>query len=443
MRDSVNGANHGLLVLAKALPGASDTLVWNECRKRSQQRQLTVYCRRRESKMEIPAKIVLTVSRKACSCLKSIALLLTLTAGPLAAQSYLVPLHIKTDILQDGFLTYAMETDDANHLHVDLPGGLTIHAERLPAPYAGITAHIPGATPEAVTLLDGQESIISLKRQVANLGEVPYVIGYSRSEDHGKLNESISWRSDYLAEGTLRMPGCKVNIAVWDFNGDGIFDRKDAQATTIEMDLNDDGSFGRGEYTFMSAIVHVCGRDIQVAELDPSGNSITFEIAPNHPIKVGTPVPHFSVSRTDGQLLRSADMRGEVTVLDFWASWCAICVAKMGEVETLAQEHAADARFYGINVDGPEAISRAKRIVVDKRISYPQVMRGLGTEDPLWRQFGSVGTNDLSTPLYVVVDRVGTITYAGSGGLDLAELKKAVNDAIATPSSGLKGREHP
>jgi hypothetical protein len=26
---------------------------WNECRKRSQQRQLAVYCRRRESKMEI------------------------------------------------------------------------------------------------------------------------------------------------------------------------------------------------------------------------------------------------------------------------------------------------------------------------------------------------------------------------------------------------------
>jgi thiol-disulfide isomerase/thioredoxin len=320
---------------------------------------------------------------------------------------------------------------------------LTIHAERLPSQLAGITAHIPGATPEAVTLLDGQESIISLKRQVADLGEVPYVIGYSRREDHGKLNEFISWRSDYLAEGTLRMPGCKVNIAVSDFNGDGIFDRKDTQATTIEMDLNDDGSFGRGEHTFMSAIVHVCGKDIQVAELDPSGNSITFEIAPSHPIKVGAPVPRFSVPRTDGHLLRSAEMRGEVTVLDFWASWCAICVAKMGEVETLAQEHASEARFYGINVDAPEAISRAKRIVLEKRISYPQVMRGLGTEDPLWRQFGSVGTNDLSTPLYVVVDRVGKIAYAGDGGTDLAEIKKAMGDAIAVPASRLKDGEHP
>jgi hypothetical protein len=29
--------------------------LWNECRKGSQQWQLAVYCRRRESKMEIPA----------------------------------------------------------------------------------------------------------------------------------------------------------------------------------------------------------------------------------------------------------------------------------------------------------------------------------------------------------------------------------------------------
>jgi hypothetical protein len=32
--------------------------LWNECRKRPRQRQLAVYCRRRESKMEILVKMV-------------------------------------------------------------------------------------------------------------------------------------------------------------------------------------------------------------------------------------------------------------------------------------------------------------------------------------------------------------------------------------------------
>jgi hypothetical protein len=107
----------------------------------------------------------------------------------------------------------------------------------------------------------------------------------------------------------------------------------------------------------------------------------------------------------------------------------------MGEVETLARDHAADTRFYGVNVDTSSALSKAKKILVDKGISYPQVMRGLGNEDPLWRQFGSVGTNDLSTPLYVVVDQVGRIAYAGSGGTDLSELKNAMDGARVKPPS--------
>jgi thiol-disulfide isomerase/thioredoxin len=367
--------------------------------------------------------------------MRFITLLLALTTGPLTAQSYTVPLHLKTNILQDASLSYPLLQDDATHLHADIAGGLTIHAERLPVPILGLTIQIPGATPATVTLLSEQESIIRLKRKVADLDEVPYVIGYYRSERDGKTSEIITWRSDYLAEGTLKMQGCNVNLAVWDFNGDGVFDRVDTQALTVLMDLNGDGDFGKGERTYMAAIVHFCGKDMQVAELDPSGNSITFEVAPSHPIKIGAPVPDFSVLRTDGQIVRSADLRGKVTVLDFWASWCGICVEMMGEVETLARDHAADTRFYGVNVDTSSALSKAKKILVDKGISYPQVMRGLGNEDPLWRQFGSVGTNDLSTPLYVVVDQVGRIAYAGSGGTDLSELKNAMDGARVKPPS--------
>jgi hypothetical protein len=41
------------------------------------------------------------------------------------------------------------------------------------------------------------------------------------------------------------------------------------------------------------------------------------------------------------------------------------------------------------------------------------------------------------------VDRGGKIAYAGSGGTDLAELKKAMNDAIAAPAAASKSGEHP
>jgi hypothetical protein len=51
-----NGANHGLMVPTKALPGASGSLALERMRKRWQRRQLAVYCRRRECTMEIPVR---------------------------------------------------------------------------------------------------------------------------------------------------------------------------------------------------------------------------------------------------------------------------------------------------------------------------------------------------------------------------------------------------
>jgi hypothetical protein len=55
--------------------------------------------------------------------------------------------------------------------------------------------------------------------------------------------------------------------------------------------------------------------------------------------------------------------------------------------------------------------------------------------DELPSRAGSESANDLSTPLYVVVDQIGRIAYAGSGGTDLSELMKALDGAIAKPLS--------
>jgi hypothetical protein len=51
-----NQASRGFLILAKALPGASDSMALERIRKRSQQWQLALYCRHWESKMIIPVQ---------------------------------------------------------------------------------------------------------------------------------------------------------------------------------------------------------------------------------------------------------------------------------------------------------------------------------------------------------------------------------------------------
>ncbi len=57
----------------------------------------------------------------------------------------------------------------------------------------------------------------------------------------------------------------------------------------------------------------------------------------DHPNQLGTPAPLFSLN--DGQhAVNLRALRGQVVVLNFWASWCAPCLEELPSLETLQQE---------------------------------------------------------------------------------------------------------
>jgi thiol-disulfide isomerase/thioredoxin len=324
-----------------------------------------------------------------------------------------------------------ISSDDAMHAHASIPGGGEFRMERMPAPLKGVIVHIPDGDP--IALLPDQWTEIRLQRKVAQLKTAPYMISYHRLERDGNVLESIGWQPSYRAQGRLKLPGCEVNVVVFDFNGDGVFDRKDSrQATTLGLDTNLDGHVD--EWHKMEEILDVCGTPLQVAELDPTGVSMTFRVSELKTPSVGDPVPQFSVATTAGGALRSDAMRGSVHLLDFWASWCAPCVAELDDVAALARRYPKDLKVYGIDVDEPERRAAADRIVKEKSILFPQVVREQGEKDYFWKMFGSMAGIKLFIPLFVVVDQKGTIQYASTGGENLVDLKAALERLM--PPSG-------
>lgn len=70
-------------------------------------------------------------------------------------------------------------------------------------------------------------------------------------------------------------------------------------------------------------------------------------------------IPNLEFKDLSGHVQKVASLRGSITVISFWATWCAPCREEMPRLSRLNQDYAAKGvRFLAISVD--EAKNRAK-----------------------------------------------------------------------------------
>ena len=137
---------------------------------------------------------------------------------------------------------------------------------------------------------------------------------------------------------------------------------------------------------------------------------------------VGEPAPGFELPAvTSGDSGRLASLRGQVVVLEFWATWCKPCATTHEALDELARERGHE----GLSVLAISGESEAAlRAYVNRESPEFAVLR-----DPS----GSVRKDyHASTiPLLVVVGRDGIIRYAGVGaGLNLDHALFAAERAL-------------
>jgi thiol-disulfide isomerase/thioredoxin len=111
-------------------------------------------------------------------------------------------------------------------------------------------------------------------------------------------------------------------------------------------------------------------------------------------------------------------------LLDFWATWCAPCVAAVPSLRKLADSLAGEP-FVLLSVSTDRQREIVERFVERKKMGWPQV----------WDQGGSFagrcGVN--SFPTYLLADHTGAIIHRVSGWSPHVErdLKKRVDAAVA------------
>jgi thiol-disulfide isomerase/thioredoxin len=80
---------------------------------------------------------------------------------------------------------------------------------------------------------------------------------------------------------------------------------------------------------------------------------------------------------------RIEDYRGKYVLLDFWATWCAPCLAEMPKLKETYESFAKDGQLVMIGVSLDEKIDAPKRFVAAREIPWLQVfVEGTRPEAP-------------------------------------------------------------
>jgi peroxiredoxin len=135
--------------------------------------------------------------------------------------------------------------------------------------------------------------------------------------------------------------------------------------------------------------------------------------------------PEFSTTTLDGRTLSSQDLRGRVVLLEFWATWCAPCVATMSSMHSLEQKFSGRPFvLVGVSLDQDADVWRA--FVKKNKMTWPQC---LDQSHDLQTKFHVQGS-----PAYILIDGAGDIRFRQSGWVPTtpfqlsSEVSKALRD---------------
>ena len=118
------------------------------------------------------------------------------------------------------------------------------------------------------------------------------------------------------------------------------------------------------------------------------------------------PAPDFHLQARDGTQISLADLKGQVVMINFWATWCGPCRQEMPQLEALYQRYSSlGFSLLGVNVeDDPKG---AEEWLADTPVSFPILFDSENRVTELY--------DVVAMPSTVLIDRSGNMRYLHHG----------------------------
>lgn len=140
------------------------------------------------------------------------------------------------------------------------------------------------------------------------------------------------------------------------------------------------------------------------------------------PVKVNYPAPELALSDTEGISRALVDYRGQVVLVNLWATWCPPCKEEMPALQSFYNKY-RDQGFVVIAVNDGDPTADILQFVEDYRLSFP-----------VWLDPTYIATEQafktLNLPSSFVIDRDGTVQLQWVGGITFKTLEKHVAPLI-------------
>ena len=134
----------------------------------------------------------------------------------------------------------------------------------------------------------------------------------------------------------------------------------------------------------------------------------------------GKAAPAFTLKDMNGADVSLSDFKGQVVLLNFWATWCGPCKYEIPTFVKLQDKYRdRGVAFLGLSVDDP--LDKLKPFAEKYSINYPLLV-GLGHED-LQDAYGPI----YGIPITVMIDRQGNICKTHTGLATEAQLEKEIS----------------